>query len=236
LYMQNQTSKEEYKTAVPLVLPHAMECQVKKSTCQQAIMLLGALVVVLLVSRVVSLSQRVQELESRPDYDEDEIIKLVRAQIDETVKSMEARARQHAAQRQQQLAQAHQAQEQQRLAAEAAAAEAAHQAAVTALAQQQQTAANAAAAAITSAHETKATVDAVETNGANEAHDTVRSNDANQANEAPEPADEPADDAEQPQPEVTLTPRAPRKKTGTKKRVKSEAVTVQVPTPEVPLS
>jgi hypothetical protein len=218
-----------------------MECQVKKSTCQQAIMLLGALVVVLLVSRVVSLSQRVQELESRPDYDEDEIIKLVRAQIDETVRSMEARARQQAAQRQQQLAQAHLAQEQQRLAAEAAAAEsaaaeAAHQAAVTAMAQQQQTAAKAAAAESTSAHETKATVDAVETNGANEAHDTVRSNDANQANEAPEPADEPADDAEQPQPEVTLTPRAPRKKAGTKKRVKSEVVTVQVQTPDVPLS
>lgn len=210
----------------------------KKSTCQQAIMLLGALVVVLLVSRVVSLSQRVQELESRPDYDEDEIIKLVRAQIDETVRSMEARARQQAAQRQQQLAQAHLAQEQQRLAAEAAAAEsaaaeAAHQAAVTAMAQQQQTAAKAAAAESTSAHETKAAVDAVETNEADVANGAVKSN---EANEAPEPADEPADEAEHPQPEVTLTPRAPRKKAGTKKRVKSEVVTVQVQTPDVPLS
>ena len=218
-----------------------MECQVKKSTCQQAIMLLGALVVVLLVSRVVSLSQRVQELESRPDYDEDEIIKLVRAQIDETVKSMEARARQQAAQRQQQLAQAHQAQEQQRLAAEAAAsaaaeasaqaaaaaetaaAEAAHHAVVAALAQKQQAAANAAAAS-TGAHETKAAAEAVETNVAKQ---------SNEANEAPEPADEPADETEQPQPEVTITPRAPRNKVGTKKRAKSE---VKVQTPDVPLS
>jgi translation initiation factor IF-2 len=184
-----------------------MDCQGKKSLCQQAIVLLGALVVVLLVSRVVSLSQRVQELESRPDYDEEEITKLVRTQIDETVKSMEARARQQTAQRQQQLAQAHQAQEQQRLAAEAAAAaaaEAAHQeavAAAAALEQQRRTSAEEAAAAA----ETEPAVSSPPT----------------------EPAADEAEEAslEQGQPEVSLTPRAPRKKAGTKKRaaIKEEA-------------
>jgi len=58
-----------------------------------AVVLLGALVAVIVISRILSLSQRVFELESRPAVEDAQLKGLIKTQIDETVREMEAAAR-----------------------------------------------------------------------------------------------------------------------------------------------
>ena len=75
----------------------------KSNWAATAVVLMGALVIVIVISRILSLSQRVFELESKPSVDDGHLKSIVKAQIDDTVRDMEASARQQHAARVQQM-------------------------------------------------------------------------------------------------------------------------------------
>ena len=95
-----------------------------------AVVLLGALVAVIVISRILSLSQRVFELESRPAVEDAQLKGLIKTHIDDTVREMEAAAKQQHLARVQRM-QEMQAQQQAAEAQERAAEQAAEQAAET---------------------------------------------------------------------------------------------------------
>lgn len=75
-----------------------------------AILLIGAIVVVLAISRIIDLSQRVFEMESKPSVDDMYLKSVVKSQIDDTVKDMQAAAKKHHEMRMKQINELHEMQ------------------------------------------------------------------------------------------------------------------------------